>query len=482
MKFFKKTTLIALTLAGTTLGMVGCKSNVKVPVTFVAATSDTYNAEVTFGDYDYKFKGKVDQKSDNFTLEGIVQQRHIASSGGGQQGGFPGGGGGFGPGGGGGGGGGQPQPAKPNPTSISLNVEKNQLYINEVIKATVTAEPADADTSVTWSSSNEEVLTVKDGSITPLAEGTATVKAESSKAQGVSASINITVVKEDLAAHNWSLTGKWRMDEGYGYVLTLDDERKTEIHADFDKVQGRHQFYYTVEIEKTKSTVLFQAKDPTFKNSLAKDYKSWDERDSKHIYYARATGNNGSAATAFLYLHSDGSAVLNAPSGANRAYTFGLTWEEDANKIVTLHSGELAFKSKNSVNAEHPGSLLAYSSYTFIRSDNPDVKWKKMVLSDFEGATEHEFVGSYTVQGPDGGTKEVNLNFYSGGVAKLYNGSWTASDEGTWAKVGDSYTLTLGGKDYPVVQEGDKLVVTYKIEVQSIFGKSTQEVKLTQTK
>ena len=483
MRFFTKTALLAIIAAGTTFGIAGCKSNVKIPVTFVAATSDTYNAEVTFGDYDYKFKGKVDQKSDNFTLEGIVQQRHVASSGGQQGGGgFPGGGGGFGPGGGGpGGGGGQEQP-KAAPTSLTISVDKNQLYINEVVKATVTVSPQDADDSVTWSSSDESILTVKDGSITPIAEGKATVKAVSDKDDKVSASLEITVVKEDLAAHNWSLTGKWKMDQGYGYVITLDDERKTEIHADFDKVQGRHQFYYTVEIEKSKSTVLFQAKDPTFKNSLAKDYKTWDERDSKYIYYARATGNNGSAATAYLYLHQDGSGVLNAPSGANRAYTFGLTWEEDANKIVTLHSGELAYKSKSSVNAAHPGSLLAYSSYTFIRSDNPDVKWKKMVLSDFEGETVHEFAGSYTVQGPDGGTKEVNLNFYKGGVAKIYNGSWNPTEEGTWQQNGETFKLVLGEKEYPVEKEGDKLVVTYSVESKSIFGTSTVDVKLTQTK
>ena len=479
MKFFKKTTLLVTTLAATSFGLAGCKSNVKLPVTFVAATSNTYNAEVTIGDYDYKFRGKVDQKSDNFTLEGLVQQRHLKSGSSGQQGG-PGGGGGF-PG-MGGGGGGQEQ-AKPNPTSFSFNLEKTEVYINEEINANLQVQPMGADTSATWTSSDEKVLTVKDGTITPVGVGSATVTATSTKDPTVTAtSAAITVSQEDLEAHNWLLTGKWTMDEGYGYVITLDDERKTEVHVDFDKVQGRHQFYYTVEIENNKSTILFQAKDPTFKDSLAKDYKTWDERDSKYIYYAKATGNNGSAATAYLYLHNDGSGVLNVPSGTNRAYTFGLTWEEDANKVVTLHNGELAYASKNSVNADHPGSLLSYGSYTFLRSDNPAVKWKKLTLSDFEGATTHEFAGTYTVQGPDGGTKEVALNLYANGAAKLYNGSWTATEEGEWSEADGVITLTLGGKPYPVTKEGDKAYVTYKIESQSIFGKQTIEVQLWQTK
>ena len=52
MKFSKKLALLSLVLAGT-VGMSGCKSNAKMPVSFVAVTSEDYNAEVTFGDYDY---------------------------------------------------------------------------------------------------------------------------------------------------------------------------------------------------------------------------------------------------------------------------------------------------------------------------------------------------------------------------------------------------------------------------------------------
>ena len=85
MKFFTKMTLLTVALTGTTLGLAGCKSTAKMPVTFVAATSSTYNAEVEIGDYVYKFRGKVEQKSDNFLLEGLAQSRKALtkSSGGG---------------------------------------------------------------------------------------------------------------------------------------------------------------------------------------------------------------------------------------------------------------------------------------------------------------------------------------------------------------------------------------------------------------
>ena len=91
MKFSKRIALLVVTTAGLS-GLIGCKSNAKMPVNFVAVTSNSYNAEVQFGDYDYKFQGKINQGSNKFTLAGTAVARHATSSGGGQ-GGFPGGGG-----------------------------------------------------------------------------------------------------------------------------------------------------------------------------------------------------------------------------------------------------------------------------------------------------------------------------------------------------------------------------------------------------
>src|SRR5574344_1294474 len=58
-----------------------------------------------------------------------------------------------------------------NPTNISMNQGDFQTI-------QVTLEPADADVSrIEWTSSNERVVTVKDGTITALRYGKTTVKA-----------------------------------------------------------------------------------------------------------------------------------------------------------------------------------------------------------------------------------------------------------------------------------------------------------------
>ena len=452
MKFSKKAALLVITI-GSLSGLVGCKSNAKMPVNFVAVTSSSYNAEYTFGDYDYKFQGKINQNSNKFTLAGTAVARHATASSGGQggPGGFPGGGfPGGGPGGnsngptfegfgaeeqqqggegqqggdpfGGQGGeqqGGEGQQGNPfgggdnpwggndqpggqggeqqqavAPESLTLALSLEEAFINQSVTATVTAAPEGASNSVTWASSDEKIATVNNGSVNPIAEGTVTITATSTVDPTKSASAQLKVVKEDLEKYNWAVEGTYVYEKGYGYKITFNDEGKTVIHTDFDRTEGRHSFYYNVKIGDKSETILFQAKDPTFKDSLVKDYKKWDERDSKYIFYAKATGNNNSVATAYMYLHgSDNSVVLNTPNGANRSLTFGMTWEEKDGQIL-VHDGETVYTADKSVNAERPGYRLVYSGNTYYCSLNPEFKWKKFVTADFEGANAHEFVGS----------------------------------------------------------------------------------------
>ena len=587
MKFSKKAALLVVTI-GSLSGLVGCKSNAKMPVNFVAVTSSSYNAEYTFGDYDYKFQGKINQNSNKFTLAGIAVARHATASSGGQggPGGFPGGGfpgggpggnssgpafegfgaeeqqqggqqggdpfGGQGQGGEGqgqqggdpfggqggegqgqqqggeqqggdpfggqgqegqgegqqqggqeqgnpfgggdnpfGGGdqeqggqqGGEQQPAVA-PTSLTLVLSLEEAFINQAVTATVTVAPEGASNSVTWATSDEKIATVNNGSVTPVAEGTVTITATSTVDPTKSASAQLKVVKEDLEKYNWAVEGTYVYEKGYGYKITFNDEGNTVVHTDFDRTEGRHSFYYNVKIGDKSETILFQAKDPTFKDSLVKDYKKWDERDSKYIFYAKATGNNNSVATAYMYLHgSDNSVVLNTPNGANRSLTFGMTWEKKGEQII-VHDGDTEYVAEASVNAEHPGYRLVYSGNTYYCSLNPEFKWKKFVTADFEGANTHEFVGSYTTSGPDGGTKEVNFNLLETGAAKLYLGSSTASFVGEWSKdANNKLTITLEGKTAEFVPNAEgKYEITLRVSVSSFFGSSTQVIVLSQVK
>ena len=567
MKVFKKVALLSVGLMAAVAGLGACKSNAKMPVNFVAVTSSDYNATVQFGDYDYKFQGKIKEGSSSFTLLGTVVQRHLTASSGGGMGGFP--GGGF-PGGGPGGNssgpafegfgmeeqsetpedpgqGGMPnipgqgneenpdagnpdqgnmpnipgqgneenpdagnqenpdQGGQENPwqgggqgqgqgeqqpaaeiESISLSLNMSEAFINQAVTATATILPEAAkNNEVVWSSSDDKIATVNNGSITPVAEGKATITVASKANANIKASADLVVKKENLEQYNWSATATCTVEKGYGYKLVFNDEGKTEVHTDFDKTEGRHEFYYRVTIGETSEVLKFQAKDPTFKDSLAKDYQKWDVRDSKYIFYAKATGNNNSVATAYMYLHNtNGEVTVNTPNGANRSLSFGMKWEEK-DGVITVKDGDKAYVADKSVNSEHPGYRLVYNSNTYYCSLNPEFKWKKFVTADFEGANTHEFVGSYTTTGPDGGTKEVNLNLLeAGNVAKLYLGSTTASFVGSWSKdASNKLSITFEGITGEFVPNAEgKYEIVVRVSVSSFFGSSTQVIVLTQAK
>jgi len=484
--FFKKVTLFSLATLTMTVGLGACKSNVQVPVTFVAATASVYNADVVIGDYSYKFKGTLDQKSNDFVLVGTVQARSSGTSSGGGPGGFP--GGGF-PGGGFPGGGGQSsQPGGGGPTvavtGVSVSLDMTEAFINQQVKATATVTPDNASNKeVTWSVDNEEIATINtSGTITPKAAGTVVITAKSKSDSTIFGTASLLVKVEDLAAYDYEMKGTYTVDKGYGFILKLDDADKTVIHTDFNKTEGRHEFYYNVTIGEKSSLIKFQAKHAKFREQLAKDYEIWDVRNSEYIFHARATGNNNSLAYAYMYMHKDGNVVIDSPSGVNRVKTFGLTWEKDGDKIV-LKSGDQRFETVASINPAHPGYKLVYNNVVYLLSTNPDVKWRKMTQSDFDGATTYEFTGSYTTLGPDGGSKTVNLNLGVDGNAYLYSGSWVASATGTWTEADEVITVTLGDKTYTSEKDADgNRFIIYQVEVRSWGGTSIVDVRLMQTK
>ena len=600
MKLHKKVALLSVGLMAAIVGLGGCKSNAKMPINFVAVTSSDYDATVQFGDYDYKFQGRIKDGSKDFTLVAKAVSRHATSSSGGGMGGFPGGGfpgGGF-PGGGNssgpafegfgaeeaqqpggeepggfpgmggdqGQGGDQQQGGFPGMggdqgqggdqqqggdqgqagfpgmgedqgqqggdqtqqggdqqqggfpgmggdqgqggfpgmggdqgqggdqsgqqesaaiESITLSLNMAEAFINQTVTATATILPEAAkNQQVVWTSSDEKVATVNNGSISPLAAGTTTITVASAADPTIKASADLLVKVEELAQYNVEFKATCTAEKGYGYKLVFDDEGKTEVHTDFDKTEGRHEFYYRVTIGEKSEVLKFQAKDPTFKDSLAKDYQKWDIRDAKYIFYAKATGNNNSVATAYMYLHKTNNEVtVNTPSGANRSLEFGLKWEEK-DGVLTVRDSEAEYVADNSRSTEHPGFRLVYNGNTYYCSLNPEFKWKKFTTEDFEGANTHAFKGSYTTTGPDGGTKDVNFNLVEDGTAKLYLGSETPSFIGSWVKdAAGKLTITIEDKVGEFVPGPDgKYSITLRVSISSFFGSSTVTINLEQTK
>ena len=92
-------------------------------------------------------------------------------------------------------------------TAVTLDQQTLTLKPTQKAKLTATVEPADTTDTLVWSSSNEAVATVKDGTVTALKEGTATITAkcgsiEATCAVTVEAPIEATSVTLDKTALN----------------------------------------------------------------------------------------------------------------------------------------------------------------------------------------------------------------------------------------------------------------------------------------
>ncbi len=117
--------------------------------------------------------------------------------------------------------------------SITLSDSSLTLKVGETGTLTATITPPDADQSVTWTSSNEDVVTVDDGTLSAVAEGTATITATSASDSDFSASCEVTVEEESepepdpdpepqvtgITLNKNSLT--MNIDESYTLIATI---------------------------------------------------------------------------------------------------------------------------------------------------------------------------------------------------------------------------------------------------------------------
>lgn len=91
---------------------------------------------------------------------------------------------------------GQEDPVQEQLESITLDVTALALTVGEEYTFTVTTEPADIDgLTLSWSSSDESIVSVEDGTVTAVAEGTADITV--SGGDNVSATCKVTVSPEE---------------------------------------------------------------------------------------------------------------------------------------------------------------------------------------------------------------------------------------------------------------------------------------------
>ncbi len=80
-----------------------------------------------------------------------------------------------------------------NPETFTIVGVPETFTVGQSVNLSITATPAGANASATWTSSNPTVATVEGGLVTALAEGTTTITATSTVVPSVTASVELTV-------------------------------------------------------------------------------------------------------------------------------------------------------------------------------------------------------------------------------------------------------------------------------------------------
>ena len=249
----------------------------------------------------------------------------------------------------------------------------------------------------------------------------------------------------EKAAKNFTKTGTWTYEAGYGYTLTIDGYT---TKTNWDKASGRHYFYAEVNHDGASTGLIqFQGKDSTFRNEVAADYEDFEIRDAKIIFTASGNTATGNASQTNLYLEKDGTANSVAVSGSSTTYTRG-TWVENANKSITVTIGGSEYVAAYCDVAGKEGYRITYSSSTmYYTLSGAEVEY-----------TDEDFNGKViaTLQCAE---QDYTLELTEKGFAVLkQNGA--VDSTGSYTKDGDVYTVSIAGGTF--VSEGNTITISYE--------------------
>lgn len=251
-------------------------------------------------------------------------------------------------------------------TGISLDkstAEITEGMVMNLLTATVAPDNA-TDKTVTWTSSDESIATVKDGQITGVAAGEATITAE---ANGFTATCEVTVIEKNPKT-SWDFADMYADGVSYGYAQNTIKAGGVDCNYAIGEFEGlalqgadKWQLYKSgglyngngggrnIAVLNLKAgqivTVVVSTKDNT--NATSDDRLALK---GGATLLSQTTTDNG---TTYIYvMTADGALALNLM----RYYTIYSITSEDARELVITEGGDFA------------PEFDAYSSATYTRT------------------------------------------------------------------------------------------------------------------
>ncbi|MCI9032084.1 MAG: hypothetical protein HFK09_06150 [Clostridia bacterium] len=291
-----------------------------------------------------------------------------------------------------------------------------------------------------------------------------------------------TETEEDLKKFDFTYGGTWSEEKGWGYTFKFDDEAKTETKVNYDKVTGRHEFFYTmtptVDGKKAESTVQFQATDSDYRKTLDANYVIYEERTAEYMFHGGGFDSmTGNKKEARIYLLPEGKVVCYSESGSSLTYSNKGSWSVDAARhelALNVNGTDCATSYCDTAGKE--GYRATYSGMDCYCSLSDGFHWGGYTAEDFDGKSLLLLNGSYSAM--MGGAQACTLSFTDKNTAIFRNPSGMVFSV-PYTKDGDVYKFTVDGTEYATEKNGNDYSVTVKIKVQNgPFGTSEMTVPM----
>ncbi len=258
---------------------------------------------------------------------------------------------------------------------------------------------------------------------------------------------------EDFSVNDFTQTGSWTKEEGYGYTITLGDYT---TKTDYDRASARQYIYIEIKNgDASSGLVLLMAKDISFRTEIAADYDIFEARDAQYVFSANGTSGNGNATQTKIYLEKDGAANLASQMGASGSYSRG-TWSENADKTLTVKLGAAEYIADYCDIAGKEGYRLNYnSSSMYASATGADVAYTD---KDFDGET---------IRTLSCGERDYTVELTEKGIAAVYNSANVRVASGRYTEESGVLSIMLAGNTYVSDAEGN---ITLSFTVVSSGG------------
>ena len=176
--------------------------------------------------------------------------------------------------------------------SISLNKTALSLTAGETAELEATILPADTtNKTVTWSSSNTDIVRVENGTVTAVAAGSATVTASTSN--GLKATCSVTV----KAAPSVSYTLTDKFEDGKEYIIANGNSGSVYVISDTSTGSGDNAGLAGISASVANDSITLTATDAAktvftaeLKTSDSNAVSAWLKHDGNYLYTASSGG------------------------------------------------------------------------------------------------------------------------------------------------------------------------------------------------